>query len=171
MKCKQKSKQIFLFTDGAVQKEPHLNGGSELSPRVPVEVPPMVEPIEPEPEEPEIPVVVPATIVPDVEESIKIPEPEIVQPVEPLVPAVEEVQTVSGPEEKSEEPPAVVAPVAVTTQQPVTAPETNEKPTYANLFKKSGSAVVATGSISLPPAGFGKQTNRSHFTIIYRWIE
>ena len=141
-----------------MQKEPHLNGGSELSPRVPVEVPPMVEPIEPEPEEPEIPSVIPATIVPE-EETIKIPEPEIVQPVEPLVPAVEEVQTVSGSEEKSEEPPVVAAvPVTVSAvQQPVTVPETNEKPTYANLFKKSGSAVVATGSISLPPAGFGKR--------------
>ena len=38
-------------------------------------------------------------------------------------------------------------------------PEPNEKPTYANLFKKSGNtAVVATGSISLPPAGFGKSS-------------
>jgi len=114
-----------------VQKEPHLNRVSELSPRVPVEVPPMLEPPEPE-IEPELPPEVP-----------KEEEPTVEQPPVDTAPAPTQVPD----PEPLETPITGAAPV----------PEPNEKPTYANLFKKSGNtAVVATGSISLPPAGFGK---------------
>ena len=37
----------------------------------------------------------------------------------------------------------------------------SEKPTYANLFKKSGGPLVASGPISLPPAGFSKASATS----------
>lgn len=41
--------------------------------------------------------------------------------------------------------------------------ESNEKPTYANLFKKAGGggAMVASGPLSLPPAGFNKAPSQS----------
>ena len=37
----------------------------------------------------------------------------------------------------------------------------SEKPTYANLFKKSGGPLVASGPLSLPPAGFSKASATS----------
>ena len=49
--------------------------------------------------------------------------------------------------------------VSTTTERSgIDTTETNEKPTYANLFKNTGgpSKMVAAGPLSLPPAGFGK---------------
>lgn len=150
-----------------VQKEPHLNGGSELSPRVPVEVPPtsMLEPSEPEPEVEQLELIAPppasSSVVPPKEEEVK------AEPSEPELEHLESITATEDQEVQEEEKPVIIkeevaapvvaAPVPVVTPANVANPEPNEKPTYANLFKKSGNtAVVATGSISLPPAGFGK---------------
>lgn len=165
---------IFLrFTDG-VQKEPHLNGGSELSPRVPVEVPPtsMLEPSEPEPEVEQLELIAPppassSVVVPPKEEEVK------AEPSEPELEHLESITATEDQEVQEEEKPVIIkeevaapvvaAPVPVVTPANVANPEPNEKPTYANLFKKSGNtAVVATGSISLPPAGFGKSFAVNH---------
>lgn len=141
-----------------VQKEPHLNGGSELSPRVPVEVPPSsIEPSEPESEELELIAAPPAPVIAPKEEEVK------AEPLEPELEHLESTPTATDDQEVLEEKPVIMKEeVVATAVAPAPAiapanPEPNEKPTYANLFKKSGNtAVVATGSISLPPAGFGK---------------
>merc|ERR1712008_272408 len=110
-----------------VQKEPHLNGGgssgsavsvNELSPRVPVEVTPIAvtsEAIEAEISI-EAPISSPATAVVVVDE--KPHQAEAGQP--PVTPASSAVAVTS------------------VTSEVIASNSSSEKPTYANLFKKTG---------------------------------
>jgi len=165
-----------------VQKEPHLNGGgssgamsvNELSPRVPVEVPPSAvadeslddpidedeDPIKDPEDEPMTPTATPINPVPPIAQvaPISAPAPVEIPPLEEpptpkqhSVPA--EAMIPTAPLASNSTPVVSVGPVSNVTP----AEASNEKPTYANLFKKSGGPMVATaGPISLPPAGFNK---------------
>jgi len=157
-----------------VQKEPHLNGGgssgsavsvNELSPRVPVEVTPIVVSSEPDPlEEPPV-VVQEKQTVPEATEDAKPPKSEVIEPeismtsIEATSPAAVVVID-EKPQAEVTQPPVTPASsaVAVTsvTSEVIASNSSSEKPTYANLFKKSGGPLVASGPISLPPAGFSK---------------
>jgi len=168
-----------------VQKEPHLNGGgssgsavsvNELSPRVPVEVSSISVNSEPEPlEEPTAPVVVQekqqtATDVIEDEKPPEVHEPENTisssegvggsNPVAPVV--VDEKPSVVNEAPVTPAPASTAATVTSVTSEAIASnSSSSEKPTYANLFKKSGGPLVASGPISLPPAGFSKATTTS----------
>lgn len=140
---------------------PHINGGNgepdnvigashinELSPRVPIEVMPIKqEPIEEPVLEPPVEAVM---------EDVK--EPTNKDPVDDGVDTEEKCMVPAVTPE--------VHPVVSSTSQATSSSEaiSNEKPTYANLFKKSGGAMVASGPLSLPPAGFGKPAASSTAT-------
>jgi hypothetical protein len=174
-----------------VQKEPHLNGGgssgstvsvNELSPRVPVEVSSISVTSEPEPLEEPAPVVVQEKQqkASDVTEDEKPPKTEVFEPENTIsssegvvgsnpVAAVVVVDEKPSVVNEASQPPVTPAPASsAATATSVTSEgnasnssSSNEKPTYANLFKKSGGPLVASGPISLPPAGFSKATATS----------
>jgi len=105
----------------------------ELSPRVPIEAAPVVVPETP----PE----------PEFEEDTQEDEKEELEPASSEGSNIVEVESVNADT------------VSTTTERSgIDTTETNEKPTYANLFKNTGgpSKMVAAGPLSLPPAGFGK---------------
>jgi len=158
-----------------VQKEPHLNGGgssgsavsvNELSPRVPVEVTPIAVTSEADPlEEPPV-VLQEKQTAPEVIEDDKPPKTEAIEaeisieaPISSPATAVVVVDEKPHQAEAGQPPvtPASSA-VAVTsvTSEVVASNSSSEKPTYANLFKKTGGPLVASGPISLPSAGFSK---------------
>lgn len=121
----------------AASSPPHINGGNG-EPPAPAsshinELSPRV-PIEVMPLKPE-----------------PVEEPEVQE--EPAV-----LEDVKEPEDK-----VVAASPEVPSSTTSTSEASNEKPTYANLFKKSagGGAMVASGPLSLPPAGFGKSASNS----------
>jgi len=158
-----------------VQKEPHLNGGgssgsavsvNELSPRVPVEVTPIAVTSEADPlEEPPV-VLQEKQTAPEVIEDDKPPKTEAIEaeisieaPISSPATAVVVVDEKPHQAEAGQPPvtPASSA-VAVTsvTSEVIASNSSSEKPTYANLFKKTGGPLVASGPISLPSAGFSK---------------
>lgn len=157
-----------------VQKEPHLNGGgssgsavsvNELSPRVPVEVTPIAVTSEADPlEEPPV-VLQEKQTAPEVIEDDKPPKTEAIEaeisieaPSSGPATAVVVVDEKPHQAEAGQPPvtPASSAVVVTSVTSEVIASNSNEKPTYANLFKKAGGPLVASGPISLPSAGFSK---------------
>jgi len=158
-----------------VQKEPHLNGGgssgsavsvNELSPRVPVEVTPIAVTSEADPlEEPPV-VLQEKQTAPEVIEDNTPPKTEAIEAeISIEAPSSSPATAVVVVDEKPHQaeagqPPATPASsaVAVTsvTSGVIASNSSSEKPTYANLFKKSGGPLVASGPISLPSAGFSK---------------
>jgi len=158
-----------------VQKEPHLNGGgssgsavsvNELSPRVPVEVTPIAVTSEADPlEEPPV-VLQEKQTAPEVIEDNTPPKTEAIEAeISIEAPSSSPATAVVVVDEKPHQaeagqPPATPASsaVAVTsvTSEVIASNSSSEKPTYANLFKKTGGPLVASGPISLPSAGFSK---------------
>lgn len=138
-----------------VQKEPHLNGGgngpmmvNELSPRVPVEVVCKDEDLELNEKEEEI--IHKAQEREGTEDATPVNEPDnevVSTPTEAIL------------EDKphTQEAPVITSSASSPNSTSTPVLESNEKPTYANLFKKSGGgALVASGPLSLPSAGFSK---------------
>ena len=131
---------------------------NELSPRVPVEV------VAEEPDE-----MIEAASQEDNDEDV-VPGKEAVEDSEPVArtePGGVEPVNVESVEVAAEKPITQESSAPVTQPPQATSnPEaTSEKPTYANLFKKSGGGpIVPSGPISLPPAGFGKSGTTSHAT-------